>query len=130
MLKRWTAFLGLLFSISAHAAFSEPAVSRLHSFGLGDAAVASPSSRLLQVSDGALYGTSSAGGQTGQGTLFRLNPDGSGFALVKSFGTAPNDGARPFGVVIEGSDGTLYGTTEAGGQSGLGTIFKLGKDGN
>lgn len=130
MIKRWIAFLGLLFSISASPAFSEPAVSRLHSFGLSDAAVASPSSRLLQASDGALYGASSAGGQTGQGTLFRLNPDGSGFALIKSFGGGATDGARPFGAVIEASDGTLYGTTEAGGQSGLGTVFKLGKDGN
>lgn len=130
MIKRWIAFLGLSFSIAAAPAQSGQTVSRLHSFGFSDAAVASPSSRLLQASDGALYGTTSAGGQAGQGTLFRLHPDGSGFALVKSFGSGASDAARPFGAVIEASDGALYGTTEAGGQSGLGTIFKVGKDGN
>ena len=40
-----------------------------------------------------------------------------------------NDGQRPLASVIEGGDRALYGVTEAGGDFGFGTIFRLDKSG-
>jgi uncharacterized repeat protein (TIGR03803 family) len=36
-----------------------------------------------------------------------------------------NDGAVPYGTLVGGPDGALYGTTSGGGKGGFGTIFKL-----
>jgi uncharacterized repeat protein (TIGR03803 family) len=84
-----------------------------------------PSSVLLQGVDGALYGTTTGGGTGGYGTMFRLNPDGTGFTVLQNFhGGGPNAG------LIQGSDGALYGTTAQGGPSGGGTVFKLNPDGS
>jgi uncharacterized repeat protein (TIGR03803 family) len=84
--------------------------------------------RLLHGSDGALYGTCYGGGAANVGTVFKLQPDGSGFAVLHTFTNSP-DGAQPYAGLIEGSDGTLYGTTLTGGTNGGGTVFKLDRDG-
>jgi uncharacterized repeat protein (TIGR03803 family) len=81
-----------------------------------------------------LYGTASAGGVGGSGTVFRINTDGTGFAVLHSFGAerlparpSNDDGARPIARLTL-SDHTLYGTTERGGNN-EGTVFKLNTDG-
>ncbi|MBM3821632.1 MAG: hypothetical protein FJ404_01880 [Verrucomicrobia bacterium] len=94
----------------------------------GDAS--QPTSTLLKGSDGRFYGTSYLGGASSIGTVFRIQEDGSGFTLLQSFTGQGGDGSYPFGGLIEGVDGLLYGTTSAGGQSQFGTLFKLGKDGS
>src|SRR5438552_608949 len=53
-----------------------------------------------------------------------------GYIVLRNFTGREGDGASPLGGVIEASDGALYGTTETGGSSILGTIFKLNKDGS
>jgi uncharacterized repeat protein (TIGR03803 family) len=80
--------------------------------------------------DGALYGTATWGGNGGNGTVFKLNPDGTGFTTLYNFSaTDPvtgtnNDGANPeAGLVVAG--GTFYGTASAGGTAGYGTVFSL-----
>src|SRR5437667_4805374 len=50
------------------------------------------------------------------------------FNLLKSFNGS--DGAVPFGTLMQGSDGALYGTTVTGGSSNSGTVFMLNKDGS
>src|SRR5439155_2443415 len=70
------------------------------------------------------------GGLSGSGTVFKLNKDGSGYSVLRSFGTTSSDARNPMAGVIEGSDGILYGTTAYGGSLGFGTIFKLNKDGS
>ena len=40
------------------------------------------------------------------------------------------DGASPLGVLLQGADGFLYGTTSVGGVNGRGTIFRVGTDGS
>jgi len=86
---------------------------------------------------GNLYGTAAKGG-AGYGTVFKLKRSGSSFLFnpLYSFGEG-NDGAGPTAPVIFGKDGTLYGTTIAGGGSqnggcanflgypGCGTVFNL-----
>src|SRR6266540_4125037 len=63
------------------------------------------------------------------GAVFKLNPDGSGYAVLRRFSGTGGDGSRSNGLV-EGSDGALYGTTRDGGAGDVGIVFKLNKDGS
>ena len=81
-----------------------------------------------------LYGTAPSGGSSGDGTIFKVNTDGTGFTNLYSFTvldpvTRTNtDGAYPYaGLILSGN--TLYGTAQQGGSSGNGTIFKVNTDG-
>ncbi|MDO8538900.1 MAG: putative Ig domain-containing protein [Opitutaceae bacterium] len=104
----------------------------------GDGAL--PRSGLTLGSDGVLYGVTSHGGDTsdpsfanglGKGVVYRINPDGSGYSVLRAFRGPPTDGAQPVGGIIQGSDGVLYGTTSYGGPPGsYGTIFRLNRDGS
>jgi uncharacterized repeat protein (TIGR03803 family) len=95
------------------------AESVMHNFGVLGGAL--PSS-LLQGSDGNFYGTTSDGGVTGNGTVFRVTPAGVE-SVFYSLAGGSNDGSGPT-ALIQGSDGNFYGTT-AGGGTGNGTIFKI-----
>ncbi len=88
-----------------------------------------PSAGLVEGSDGALYGTTCNGGSNGVGTVFTLNRDGSCYGVLCSFRPDGSDGQNPSAGLLEGSDGILYGTTYNGGSNGVGTVFKLNKDG-
>jgi len=86
---------------------------------------------LFQASDGNFYGTyvngqASCNASTSQGcgSVFSMNPSG-GVMTLYSFSGQPNDGAVPMGVLIQGLDGNLYGTTASGGQANDGTIFQV-----
>jgi uncharacterized repeat protein (TIGR03803 family) len=89
----------------------------------------------LILSGNTLYGTAIGGGSFGNGTVFKLNTDGTGFANLHSFTalSGPNsntnsDGARPrTELVLSGN--TLYGTATEGGSFGNGTVFALNTDG-
>jgi uncharacterized repeat protein (TIGR03803 family) len=70
-----------------------------------------------------LYGTASEGGDWGQGSVFAVNTDGTGFVTLHAF-TGGNDGANPGGNLVL-FENTLYGTTAYGGSSGNGTIFRI-----
>ena len=87
-----------------------------------------PTAGLIEGSDGKLYGTTQGGGASGQGTVFSLAKNGTGFVLLKSFGSC-DDGCTPTAGLIEGSDGKLYGTTQSGGASNQGTVFSMAKNG-
>ncbi len=82
-----------------------------------------PSAGLIQGSDGNFYGTTYADVAAGYGTLFRVTPDGALVTLVAFDGF--DDGAHPAAALVEGADGSLYGTTTTGGPGGQGTIFRL-----
>jgi uncharacterized repeat protein (TIGR03803 family) len=90
---------------------------------------ASPLASLTQGSDGALYGTTSGGGASGNGTVFRIGTNGSNYRVLYSFTGAGGDGANPDAGIIQANNGALYGTTENGGTNGQGTVFKLGTNG-
>src|ERR1035437_1185775 len=77
---------------------------------------------LVQESDGNFYGTTTYGGASGNGTVFRITPTGA-FTTLYSF--AGSDGRSPRAGLMKGSDGNLYGTTDSGGASGRGTIFRI-----
>ncbi len=100
-------------------------LSNLHSFIGADGA--NPSAGLIQGNDGNFYGTTSAGGN-GSGTAFRISPAGS-LTTLWSFARGV-DGASPYAALVQGTDGNLYGTTSQGGVSGNGTVFRIGLNGN
>jgi len=65
----------------------------------------------LTISGSTLYGMTSSGGDYGDGygdgVVFKVNTDGSGYDLLKEFGEGPNDGDSPWGsLTLSGS--TLY----------------------
>ena len=96
----------------------------LQAFGTSSLGNGNCVARLLEGSDGALYGVA--------GSVFRLNKDGSGARTLHTFGSSPADGATAMAGLVELSDGCLYGTTTYGGTAtgaGFGTVFKLNKDG-
>ena len=86
----------------------------------------------LVLSESGLYGTAVGGGDSGNGTVFKLNTDGTGFTNLHSFTTLNNntnsDGYAPLGgLILLGN--TLYGTTAGGGGLGNGTVFSVNTDG-
>jgi len=86
-----------------------------------------PNGPLVQGPDNALYGTASVGGTNDFGLVFKVQPDGTGFTVLRRF--SGSDGAAPAGGLIL-SGGTLYGTTYAGGIGiGNGTVFAMNTDG-
>jgi uncharacterized repeat protein (TIGR03803 family) len=78
----------------------------------------------LTLSGNTLYGTTSAGGTAGKGTLFAIKTDGSGYTSLYSF-SGGSDGADPESELVL-SGNTLYGTANGGGDSsGDGTVFSF-----
>lgn len=94
----------------------------LWSFGSGVDG-SGPRPGLIQGNDGNLYGTTTYGGANDGGTVFRITPSGSETVLW-GFG-AGTDGRYPYAALVQGTDGNLYGTTVAGGSTGVGTVFRL-----
>jgi uncharacterized repeat protein (TIGR03803 family) len=97
----------------------------LYTFQGGDSY---PYSSLI-LADNQLFGTSVFGGLYDRGVVYRLKTDGTGFTWLHSFGSDPEDGASPYSPVIPDAKGYLFGSTSAGGASGLGTLFTLKTDG-
>jgi uncharacterized repeat protein (TIGR03803 family) len=77
-----------------------------------------------------LYGSMVTGGTSGNGTVYAINTNGTGFTVLHIFSALSgsnytnSDGASPSaGLTLWGN--TLYGTTYEGGSSGYGTVFSL-----
>jgi uncharacterized repeat protein (TIGR03803 family) len=97
----------------------------LHSFDIGDGSL--PAAGLIQdANNQVFYGTAREGGAYKYGTVFGITPAGVLTTLHNFRGI---DGANPDGNLIQGDDGTFYGTTENGGANclpnGCGAIFRI-----
>src|SRR6266550_336359 len=79
----------------------------LKNFGDADPGGAQSRSPLVVGTNGALYGTTVAGGSNGFGTVFSVNPDGSGFTVLHHFSTNDSDGQYPWAGLVQGDDGVL-----------------------
>ena len=119
-----TSNLGTIFGLGSNGA----SYTGILSFTLTNGST--PFGRLLEGAGGSLYGTTSAGGTNGSGTVFKISKDGSSFIVLHDFGSIPGDGNTPYVGLVKGSDGVLYGTTAGGGSGGVGTVFKLNQDGS
>src|SRR5208337_3301802 len=94
-----------------------------------------PVAGLIFDTDGALYGTTQSYESYGRstinaGTVFKLTPPAAGktqwtLSVLYTFPTHSSDGASPSGRLIFDTHGALYGTTQRGGSSSSGTVFKL-----
>src|ERR1043166_29132 len=117
-----TAYGGVSGAGAAFPMTTSGTVGAWYSFsGGGDGA--NPSADLVLGSDGSFYGTTSFGGTNGYGAIFRLTTNGE-LATLCSF-TGGNGGASPRASLIQGTDGSFYGTTVSGGTNGHGTVFML-----
>ncbi len=104
----------------------------LHRFIPGDGVM--PYAPPIQSRSGTLFGTTFGGGPRGAGTVYRIEPDGSGYRQLHAF--TGSDGSFPSATVTEGRDGYLYGLTSivnpfAGPivRPG-GTVFRVAPDGS
>jgi uncharacterized repeat protein (TIGR03803 family) len=85
-----------------------------------------PYSGLIFDGAGNLYGTATAKGAGGNGTVFELSHKKSGwtYTVLYSF-TGGNDGGQPTAGLIFDTGGNLYGAAESWGAKGGGTVFEL-----
>jgi uncharacterized repeat protein (TIGR03803 family) len=65
------------------------------------------------------------GGGSVNGSLFRIKTDGTGYEKLRAFTGSGGDGGNPVASLVRGPDGTLYGTTSAGGGRNQGTAFRI-----
>jgi uncharacterized repeat protein (TIGR03803 family) len=115
-----TAGAGVVFKI---AAGNETV---LYNF-TGGADGGTPLGNLILDSANNVYGTTNAGGASEAGVVFKIDPSGNE-TVLHSF-TGGSDGGYPLAGVILDSQGNLYGTTNGGGSSGAGVVFKIDPSG-
>lgn len=85
-----------------------------------------PVGTLLLHKDGNFYGTSTAGGELNQGTLFRVSPTGELKVLVNFTGKdGAAKGSEPYAELTTDAAGWLWGSTIHGGALNFGTLFKV-----
>ena len=97
----------------------------LHSFAGGASDGQYPGTKLRNVPDGTLYGSTGGGGANGLGTIFRYDPMSGVASVIHSFAGAPVDGNYPSSRLRVGDDGNLYGVTFYGGYFDYGTFFRI-----
>jgi RHS repeat-associated protein len=81
---------------------------------------AHPAAALIMDASGNFYGTTSSGGDHGDGTIFKFS--GGAITVLASFDGS--NGANPLCTLVMDASGNLYGTTSTGG-NGDGTVFEL-----
>jgi uncharacterized repeat protein (TIGR03803 family) len=111
---------GVVFRITTNGAFS--VISSFSKVG-EDAGL---SEGLCSGPDGSLYGSASASGPQGYGTVFKVDLNG-GWNTVASFNET--NGFQPSSRIMFGTDGYIYGTTYFGGRHGNGTVFRCSING-
>jgi uncharacterized repeat protein (TIGR03803 family) len=99
--------------------------SVLHAFTGPDGRL--PRGSLVLDGSGNLYGTTAYGGAADLGTVFKIDPTGRETVLCSFTGNP--DGRNPGAGLVVDVAGNLYGTTEFGGTSDLGTIFQIDASG-
>jgi uncharacterized repeat protein (TIGR03803 family) len=91
---------------------------------------ANPYGSLIADANGDLFGTTSSGGASGDGTVFELTPNGSSYTLNTLVSFSGTDGAFPTSSLIADANGDLFGITNQGGANGVGTVFELTPNGS
>lgn len=87
-----------------------------------------PKAALVRDGAGVWWGTTSAGGAGNLGTIFSIDPANANAFTSEADFTGTNGaalGSTPEAAMIAGSGGILWGTTNTGGTSDLGTVFRF-----
>jgi uncharacterized repeat protein (TIGR03803 family) len=95
----------------------------LYSFGAFSYDGQGPYSSVIDV-NGKLYGTTSAGGTYGFGTVFSFDLRKGTETILFNFGRVYQTGASPETGLVD-VNGVLYGTTSGGGNYGGGTVYAI-----
>ena len=118
---------GTVFEIAKTSSGYASTPTTLVSFDDTNGAV--PAAGLIADANGNLFGTTYAGGASGDGTVFEIVKTSSGYAstptTLVSFDNT--NGANPVASLIADANGNLFGTTSAGEASGYGTVFEIAK---
>ncbi len=122
--RKWIIFCSIGFALLPYNQV-QAQYTKLLDFGNVSLQGASPDGDLYF--DGTyLYGMTSGGGVSDNGTIFKMKANGTGYIKLLDFDG--ENGSAPYGSLI--SDGTfLYGTTNGGNSTGNGTVFKIKPDG-
>lgn len=114
---------GVFFKIDP--SFNESAI---HDFGgVGDGC--EPIASLLAASSGTFYGTTTSGGTSGEGIVYKIDTSGNELVL-HNFPSNSVDGFYPEGELVRDRSGALYGTTYYGGSNRDGVVYKIDASGN
>jgi uncharacterized repeat protein (TIGR03803 family) len=98
------------------------ALTVLHDFKASDGAY--PTAPVVEGSDGNFYGTVYEGGKNyDHGVVFKITPAGKFTSLHIFEGGA--DGEAPQTALVQATDHNFYGVTLGGGQSNMGTVYKI-----
>ena len=85
-----------------------------------------PTAPAVQGIDGNLYGTTYTGGANYNGTIYKITPNGT---LTTLYSFCPEngcaDGSLPGAPLVPAPGGNFYGTTNQGGTSNFGTVFRF-----
>jgi uncharacterized repeat protein (TIGR03803 family) len=119
---------GTVFQLTPPAQGGPWTETPIHKFA-GGRDGAYPLAGVITDRQGNLYGTTSGGGASGNGTVFKLTPPAAPGAswtetILHSF-AGGSDGSGPGAGLIFGKGGALYSTTAGGGALGKGTVFKV-----
>jgi len=114
---------GAFLLLATAVALPAQTFTTLHSFNQSDGS--NPYAGLMQATNGNLYGTTSAGGANGDGTVFQITTGGTLTTLHNFNHLSPIDGAQPYGGLIQARDGNLYGTTNRGGSRNVGIVYRI-----
>ncbi|MBK9401439.1 MAG: T9SS type A sorting domain-containing protein [Bacteroidetes bacterium] len=82
-----------------------------------------PNGTVMQAANGKLYGMTTTGGQGGAGVIFSYDISTSTYAIVHDFNFT--NGFSPFGNLMQGANGLLYGMAFGGGATGNGVLFSF-----
>jgi uncharacterized repeat protein (TIGR03803 family) len=118
-----TKGFGTVFRITTNGTLTS-----LYSFDPGQSDGGEPQGPLCVGRDGFLYGTTSTNGSGGLGgTIFKISTNGG--PLVWSYSLAVADGTVPLGGLVQGLDGSLYGTASEDGTNYAGSVFSITTNG-
>jgi hypothetical protein len=120
---------GTVFELAKTSTGYAAAPTTLVSFNSTDGA--NPYAGLIADANGNLFGTTSSGGVSGNGTVFELAKTSTGYAVTPTTLVNFNstDGASPYAGLIADANGNLFGTTLGGGVTGAGTVFEVAGSG-
>jgi uncharacterized repeat protein (TIGR03803 family) len=109
---------GTIFKIATSGGSS---YSVVHDFNAGDGYC--PLVVPVQGRDGNFYGTTSES-EPGSGTVYKMTPAGVLSSLHVFNQSESKDGGTPMGIIL-GADGNFYGTTDTGGATDSGTVYRI-----